>query len=477
MKKFSLISLLLAMVMASAVMFTSCNIFLPSSEESSSEQPVDNKVTVTWYDGTEELKTEEVEKGSKLTSWTPEVEGKTFMAWYSEASCTILFDFETAITEDTDVFAGFKGAFVEDTTDWRLIGGGAGTLKGSAWNESDPEEFKLTKLELADRNVYQIENVTLYAGDLFQIRALGTWDGQHGVGYVDGYTPIENPEGAIVGEVRDAEGTLICHAEKGFGDSAKGWNVIMDAPGIYTISLETFPGSSDYDVITLTKTGEAPVIEKTHEMYLLGTPNGWLDGLKALEDKSAYALQKDGENWKLFYTVTEADYQEWTASDPSNPHGVACAAVKVINLVNEKWYGNNGEDNFFLTAGDYCVYYNETQDKVQIEKLGYYVVGTFLDGETPVNFSIKADVTPELTLVDGVWTCSLTAIDVTGNSSYSWIADQGKPGVFAVKVVYGCSLGIRDWHAAEGGDNFYLAAGAYTVTYNAGTGAIEIANA
>ncbi len=475
MKKFSLTSLLLVMVMAFVTFFSSCDLFIPSS--SSSEPAEDNKVTVTWYDGTEELKADKVEKGSKVTSWTPDVEGKTFMAWYSEASCTILFDFETVINEDTDIFAGFKGAFVEDTTDWRLIGGGAGTLKDSAWNESDPEQFKLTKLEEADRNVYQIENVTLYAGDEFQIRVKGTWDGQHGVGYVKGYTPVEGAEGEINGEVKDADGNLICHSKKGFGDSAKGWNIIMDVPGIYTITLETFPGSSDYDVITLTKTGEAAVIEKTHEMYLLGTVNGWADGLKALEDKSAFALKQDGKNWTLFYTITEEHYEDWTATDAANPLQTKCAAVKVINLINESWYGDTANDgaNFFLTAGDYCIYYNEDANAVQIEKLEYYVVGTFLDGENAVNFSVKEGVTPKLELVEGVWTATFTATDVTGNGSYSWLKDQGKPGVFAIKVVYGCSLGIKDWYAAEGGDNFYLAAGEHTVTFDAATGTVTVA--
>lgn len=70
----------------------------------------DDTVTVGWYDGSKLLKEESVKKGAKLTPWTPEKDGSTFMAWYSEASKTILFDFDTPVEEDTDLFAGFKEA-------------------------------------------------------------------------------------------------------------------------------------------------------------------------------------------------------------------------------------------------------------------------------------------------------------------------------------------------------------------------------
>ena len=73
-------------------------------------------ILVSWYDGTKLLKEEYVPAGSKLQSWTPEKEGATFMAWYAEASKTQLFDFDTPITEETDLFAGYKGAFIVDDT-------------------------------------------------------------------------------------------------------------------------------------------------------------------------------------------------------------------------------------------------------------------------------------------------------------------------------------------------------------------------
>ncbi|MBR7162870.1 MAG: hypothetical protein IKD35_02740, partial [Clostridia bacterium] len=77
-------------------------------------------------------------------------------------------------------------------------------------------------------------------------------------------------------------------------------------------------------------------------------------------------------------------------------------------------------------------------------------------------------------------TGTLEATDVTSLGDFSWIAAQNKttaggdPAVFAFKVVYGSELGIAEWYSAEGGDNFYVAAGAYTVTFDTETGAVTI---
>lgn len=148
----------------------------------------DNKVTVSWNYGTELLKEEKIEKGSLATEWTPEIEGKTFMGWFAEASLTQPFDFTQPINEDVDIFAGVRSdSYTADENTWCLIGSGAGTLKDSAWSEEAEveENFKLTKVDEANVNKFTI-TVTLYEGDTFQIRVMGTWTGQHGVGYLDG---------------------------------------------------------------------------------------------------------------------------------------------------------------------------------------------------------------------------------------------------------------------------------------------------
>ena len=409
-------------------------------------------VTVSWYDGTKLLKEETVAKGSKLTSWEPQKDGSTFMAWYAEASKTQLFDFNTVINEDTDLFAGFKGAFVEDTNTWCLIGSGAGTLKGSNWNESAEveETFKLTKSPQANTNIFSIENVVLYEGDAFQVRIMGTWTGQHGVGYLEGYTELATADGDVVGEVR-VDGERWFFANGGFGESPKGWNVNVAKSGVYTISIETNPGSNDYDVMRIVRTGDAAAIEKTHDMYVVGTVFDW-----AATPEGQMATDQLREDFTFTLNVTEEKYADWTADNAV--YGTTCAAVKVLNDVNGTWYGVSGQtadqtswtltaagqDNLLLKAGQYNVSYNVASDTVTIalSEKGYFLAGV-VDGGDHWDCTAVEHQFEKVSDNEYVVYYTFTPADTA-----SWIKDAGKAG--AVKAVYGFSGNSADlWFGTQ----------------------------
>ena len=116
--------------------------------------------------------------------------------------------------------------------------------------------------------------------------------------------------------------------------------------------------------------------------------------------------------------------------------------------------------------------YTVEGNKVEVEKCDYYIVGTLLDGEgNAVNYAVKEGVSPALVAgEDGTYSVDFVAYDATGCNDYSWMTQQGKTdangvaAIISIKVVYGSSLGIKDWYSAEGGDNWYLSAGTYTVT-------------
>lgn len=435
------------------------------------------KVTVTWYDGTTVLRTEEVEKGSVISSWTPTVnDGRVFQEWYAETSKTTKFDFTQAINEDTDIFAGFKAAFEVDTTTWCLIGTGSGTMKDSGWSEdADVEEaMKLTKTDSTTENVFVRENVVLYEGDKFQIRAKGSWTNQHGVGYLDGYTTLAEPEGEgenqILGVV-EKDGVRYFQAKQGFGDDPKGWDAIVAKSGVYTLTLVTNPGSAAYDVIRFERTGDAPVLDRTHDMFIYGTNNEW--GGKEAEGSILMTEADNKATWTAFVTVTEDMYRDWTVEQ--SPNKELCAAFKVKNALGDDYGVDGGSANIFLTVGTYVFKYTVATNMVEVQECKFYLAGTFLDAEdNQVNFAVKEGVTPQLTVEGTTATCTLVATDVT--ASYSWMTDQGKPGVFAFKVVFGCELGIKDWYAdtAHDGDNFYVQAGTYTITFDTETGVVTI---
>ena len=446
----------------------------------------EDTVTVTWYQGSKVLKEEEVAKGSKVSSWTPEVEGKTFTGWYSEASCTQAFDFETVINEDTDIFAAFKSdEYVEDDKAYYLCGAGSGDMGKSNWNNADETTLAMTKEDVEGANVYTIE-ITMYAGDRFQILYGGTWDGQVGIGfmvgaeYCDGvneydkntYTAADKK----VAQVKNAEGEVVFVGSDEYNKGFEVWNIILaeGQDGVYKITYTTYPASPAYNQITWELVQKLEPLTKTHDMYLVGTFNEWKTTVE--EGLIALSESEDKKSWTGTITITEAMLADWTTTDPDNTTGVKCAALKVFNLVNGDWIGYKGK-NLFLPLGTYSIKYDVETNSFEYAECSYYVVGTFVDGEgNAVNFSIKEGVTPSLVVADGVATGTFTAVDVTENSSYTWIASQGKPGVFAVKVVYGSELGIATWYsdAANGGDNWYVAAGTYSISLNIADGSVTI---
>ena len=418
------------------------------------------KVTVSWYDGSKLLREDTVAAGSKIKSWTPEKDGATFMAWYAEASKTQLFDFDTPVDEDIDLFAGYKGAFVADETTWCLIGSGAGTLKGSNWNESAEveENFKLKRTADANANIFVIEDVVLYEGDQFQVRVMGTWTGQHGVGYLGGYTELAQADGDIVGEVV-VDGERWFYANGGFGESPKGWNVNVAMSGVYDIFLETNPGSNDYDVMWLVRKGDAVEIEITNDMYVVGTVFDW-----AATDEGQMQTDAIREDFSLTINVTEDDYAEWTEGNAV--YGTKCAAVKVLNDINGTWYGVSeqdpnatswtltpaGQDNLLLKAAQYNVTYNAVKDEavVSLSERGFFLAGV-IDGADHWDCSAIDHQFEHVAANTYVVYYTFTPADTA-----SWIKDSGHKG--AVKATFGYSGCPADlWFGREGdGENLMV---------------------
>ena len=485
-KKLFIAASLIAVMAFSAVGFAACD--KNNDDGSSVETPADNKVTVTYYDGTTELKSEEIEKGGKANEWTPEKEGYEFMGWYAEASLSQEFSFDTVINEDTDVFSAWReNVYVEDTAAWYFIGAGSGDMGASNWGHSTEGLFMTKDTTITNANVYTIE-ITMYAGDKFQITHSGSWDYQQGIGHMIGfeYTDGVNPYGGAevtaadrkYGEVRAEDGTLMFYGGDEYDKGAEVWNVWLaeGQDGKYKFTYTTYPSNPAYNTIEWELVEKLAAQEETHKMYIAGTMNEWAD--KDVVDAHKMSKSEDGSTWTIIYEVTEADYADWTVEE--GPFGEACAALKVKNEVNGSDYGENGGmGNIFLKAGTYAIKYSATDNSVAYEALDWYVVGTFLDGETAVNYAVKADVTPKMTVADGVASCTVTLEDVSGNSNYSWITAQGKTdkdgnaAQAAIKVVFGSSIAIQNWYG-DGEDNYYLTAGTYTISIDIATGVITI---
>ena len=431
-----------------------------------------NKVTVSWYHGSQCLKEQKVEKGSKVTSWEPKAEGKTFTGWFSEASLTVEFDFEKEINEDTDIFAAFKSdEFVADENSYYLIGTGAGDMGKAAWDHAKAAaELSMERQDVAGANVYKIQ-ITMYAGDAFQICFGGSWDGQVGIGkmvgaeYVDGTNRYDGTEYTAadkkVAAVKDAEGNVIFEGHDEYNKAYDVWNIFLaeGQDGVYEFTYTTYPNAKDYNTIEWRLVEKLDALTSTHEMYLIGAFNGWA------ERDTNWALKEsdDKATWNGFLTVTPEMFVDYGQDDKNT------TAIKVFNGVDGQYYP--GGDNIFIGEGTWAVQYVVATNEVKVEKCEYYIVGTLLDGEgNAVNYAVKEGASPKLEKQeDGSYAAEFEAYDVTSLGDYSWMVDQGKTdpegnaAIISIKVVFGSSLGIKDWYSAEGGDNWYLSAGTYNV--------------
>ena len=144
---------------------------------------------VTYYDadGSTVLDTEEVEDGACAKEYTPEKEGYIFAGWFATPQMSHKFDFTTAVTEDTNIFAGFV-SYQEDTRSFAIVGSGTSpVLLESNWGAVIGDAQTMVKEDVPDANVYTI-TLDLEAGDEFQFAINSSWNDQRGCGYLTAFS-------------------------------------------------------------------------------------------------------------------------------------------------------------------------------------------------------------------------------------------------------------------------------------------------
>ena len=438
----------------------------------------EDKVTVSWYQGSKLLKEEEIVKGSKVTSWEPTVEGKTFTGWYAEASLAQAFDFDKAIEEDTDIFAAFKSDdHVEDETSYYLIGAGSGDMGKANWDHANAAaNLTMTKEDVEKANVYSI-TITMYAGDMFQICYGGGWDGQVGIGlvkgaeYCDGVNFYDNNTYTAadkkVAQVKNEAGEVVFIGSDEYNKGFEVWNVKLaeGMDGVYKITYTTYPNSKAYNQITFELVEKLEAQEVTHEMYLIGSFNGWT----ASDAEYKMTESSDKKTWTASLKVTEDMYVQYDDMD------APAAAFKVYNGINGAYLSPDG-NNICLTKGTYIITFTVEGELVAIEQVSdaaYYIVGTFVDENGAlVNFTIKEGVTPQLTVVDGIASIDFTTLDVSAIGDYNWMQNDVAGSIMAIKVVFGSEAGVENCYGIgedsnKGDKNIHFTEmGTYHIEFN-----------
>lgn len=355
MKKLKWIVMALVLVLGMAA-FAACKPDEP-------ETPV---FTVTYYDGTTVLKTEEVEKGGHATYWEPEAkEGMEFSDWYVDAGLNRVFDFEgEAITADRSLYAGYVAVGTDDTRTWAIVGSGQGDiLSSSAWGTVITDVHMLEKTE--GENEFTI-TLDLYEDDQFQFATDTSWMNQRGFGYI----PLADRTMTV-----DGEEVTPFSGGGGIGETAdKQSNITVEYPGNYTFTLTTYPDEdyyddnvnngqvsiSNFDTITYEYNGPAAELSSTvTEFYIKGQDiTQWGDMYNP-----ATQMTRVGSTYTLTVYLKAGDQVMFTSLNVDRETGESTVGTTYINVTNldeesASLFTAAGNNMTVNTSGEYTFTYD-----------------------------------------------------------------------------------------------------------------------
>ena len=407
-----ILSLLLALVFALSI-FTACEI----GGQTQVQEGGKYFVTIQWVQGQKVLKEEVVEKGTKLTEWTPEGSGE-FQGWY-ERPYIKKFDFSKPVTKSMRIYASFKGGDdpVEvETPDWYLIGAGKGDLgKCNNWNH----EAAAANLGLyaGEDGIYRV-TLSLYAGDQFKMTQNMGWDNEKAIDKMAGFAN---------GSVKDENGNVVFTAgENNNFVLAEG----MD--GKYEISYDANADVMYFKFIEALET-------LPDDIRLIGDANGW--GTTYGEDDFKFT-STDNENWT--YT--------WEVTSPMT--------FKVYNNLSGVYYpGGVGNDLHIDVAGTYTVHFNSKTREIVVKDADGNTVDVGFTGDNGGGDNGGGStVTPNANPVEKVY----VVIDSAWNDgsmmgAWVWPGDQwadfvatADPNVYEVNIPAGVNMIIFvDFNGSE----------------------------
>ena len=382
MKKLKWIVMALVLVLGMAA-FAAC-------KQDEPETPV---FTVTYYDGTTVLKTEEVEEGGHATDWEPEAkEGMEFSDWYVDAGLNRVFDFEgEAITADKSLYAGYVAVGTDDTRTWAIVGSGQGDiLSSSAWGTVITDVHMLEKTE--GENEFTI-TLDLYEDDQFQFATDTSWMNQRGFGYI----PLADRTMTV-----DGEEVTPFSGGGGIGETAdKQSNIIVEYPGNYTFTLTTYPDEdyyddnvnnglvsiSNFDTITYEYNGPAAELSSTvTEFYIKGQDiTQWGDMYNP-----ATQMTRVGSTYTLTVYLKAGDQVMFTSLNVDRETGESTVGTTYINVTNldeesASLFTAAGNNMTVNTSGEYTFTYDADSktlsaaldEDATLVQADYYLDGSF----------------------------------------------------------------------------------------------------
>lgn len=484
MKKFKWLAVLLSVVMCVA-MFAACT----------PDEPETATYAVTYYDGSEVLKTETVEEGGKATEWTPTKDGYNFDGWYGEPTFAHSFDFTATITADTSVFAKFSSAaVVDDTREFYICGSGSSNVLGGSSTLKDGS--KMTKTD--GKNEYTL-TVDLYANDWFQFVTDTSWSYQRGWGYISSGT-LNGTEYLASGGGIDTDTV------------AKKQNIVCKVDGNYTFTLTTHPADdmgkptevSASDTITWTYNGEVQSeIEAEERYYIKGNlitawHNMYNDAteLKETDIADVYSISvylKEGDQFMFYNTLTTADETK-EGGVYVNASNLDEASKSYVSGTTGNITANaTGTYTFTLTAPTETVSAALSvafDANVTPQAADYYIDGTFVEGQNWSGYTFNSEYQLTDSDGDGVYKIENVTLPVDSQliiqsykagatSAGEWGTDSYTGlGTYGYLYYYGSTSIVEAADPSVGNYNFkVLEAGTYTIAFDSYSKIVTIESA
>ncbi len=377
------------LIVASVVCVSAFAVFAACNDDSATKE-----YTVTYFDGTTELKRETVKEGDKAVKWTPTKENYTFVDWYATPNFAHTFPFDEPITENKSAFAQWTSAVQsEDTRTYYIVGSGTSPiLLASNWGKVFDDTTVMTKA--ADKNEYTY-TLDLQKDDLFQFAINESWHNQRGYGYLD--------------TLELADGTVAFSGTGTIGDNSSfRQNIKCEYAGNYTFTLTTHPDDDTYetnhqsyteenkeafninplDKITWVRNGDVQNVEKITDFYIKGKGiTNWKDMYNA----ATKMTNTDGVYTLEVYLKENDEFVFTSTATVGSVVGTGTDYLRASNLDEESKAYVDQNESFNMIAkasGTYTFTYTKATQILSVAfnadktpaAADYYIDGTFAEG-------------------------------------------------------------------------------------------------
>ncbi|MCH5155651.1 MAG: InlB B-repeat-containing protein [Clostridiales bacterium] len=341
------------------------------------------KYTVTFYDGTTVLSTQEVAKGETAVkpATNPDKQGYDFVRWCATPTYSQVFDFNAPITANTKVYAGFRSTAPDDHT-WYLAGKSStsalfaesGDFKEFKGDDADSLPASITLEKDQNKGNKFTFTADFYVEDKFQI--LNTVDGwgdkQIGYGYM---TP----------ELYSTENTAPFYFGGGLSGVNKTADILVGQSGNYTLTLMV-DTEGKLTELSYERNGDAAEVSSDYTHYYIKGEN-----ITAWEDmyNDATKMRQNGDKYTLEIYLKQNDQFMFISKQSVDGQITSGPNIKADKLTeaSKAFVDGTNENITAKAAGTYTFVYDATAETLSVtfdaektpKQYDYYFDGKFGD--------------------------------------------------------------------------------------------------